>query len=215
LITADDHSTDCSFELLEDLAKQEARIKFLRHKRNQGKGSAPRTLIRNASADIVLIHVADLEYEPADYASLLKPILRGKADTVFGFRLIDSHEHKGCIFGHLLGNRILTLLSHMTPHLNLTDMKFCYKVFNRDLIQSVTIEGNRFGIESSILTPKTEGHLFLKCLREHLEVIFLTGKHHFTSSDDFVHPTSCNLFSISSLLHFRNITIACFPLVRY
>lgn len=160
MVTADDHSTDCSFELLEDLAKQEARIKVLRHKRNQGKGSAPRTLICNASADIVLIQVADLEYEPADYASLLKPILSGKADAVLGYRLIDSYEHKGCIFGHLRGNILHALLSNMTTHLNLTDMKFCYKVFNRDLIQSVTIEENRFGIEPSILTPKSGGIFF-------------------------------------------------------
>ena len=94
-------------------------------------------------------------------------------------------------------------------------MKFCYKVFNRDLIQSATIEENRFGIESSILTPKTEGHLFLKCLREHLEVIFLTGKHNFTSNDEFVHQTFCELFSRFGLLRFRNIPIAYFPLVRY
>ena len=160
MITADDHSTDCSFELLEDLAKQEARLKVQRHKRNQEKGSALRTRIRKASANIVLIQDADFECEPADYAALLKPILRGKADTVFCFRLIDSHEHKCCIFGHSLGNRLHALLSHMTTHLNLTDMKLCYKVFNRDLIQSVTIEENRFGIESSILTPKTDGKFF-------------------------------------------------------
>ena len=160
VITVDDHSKDYSFELLEELSKREARIQVLHHDRKQGKGAALQIGIGKASADIALIQDANFEYEPADYAALLKPILSGKADAVFGFRLIDSHEHKCCIFGNSLGNRLHALLSHMTTHLNLTDMKLCYKVFNRDLIQSVTIEENRFGIESSILTPKTDGKFF-------------------------------------------------------
>ena len=108
LIAVDDHSTDGSIELLERLAKQEARIKVLRHERNQGKGAALRTGISKASADIVLIQDADLEYDPADYAALLKPILSGKADAVFGSRFIGSNEHRVLYFWHSLGNRILT-----------------------------------------------------------------------------------------------------------
>jgi glycosyltransferase involved in cell wall biosynthesis len=151
VITIDDHSTDGSFELLERLAKQEARMKVLRHERNQGKGAALRTGIGKASADIVLIQDADLEYDPADYAALLKPILSGKADAVFGSRFIGSHEHRVLYFWHSLGNQFLTLLSNMTTNLNLTDMEACYKVFKRELIQSVTIEENRFGFEPEIV----------------------------------------------------------------
>jgi glycosyltransferase involved in cell wall biosynthesis len=151
VIAVDDHSTDGSFELLERLSKQEARIKVLRHERNQGKGAALRTCIGRASADIVLIQDADLEYDPADYAALLKPISSGKADAVFGSRFIGSHEHRVLYFWHSLGNQFLTLLSNMTTNLNLTDMEACYKVFKRELIQSVTLEENRFGIEPEIV----------------------------------------------------------------
>jgi glycosyltransferase involved in cell wall biosynthesis len=151
VIAVDDHSTDGSFELLERLATREARIKVLRHERNQGKGAALRTGISKASADIVLIQDADLEYDPADYAALLRPILSGKADAVFGSRFIGSHEHRVLYFWHSLGNQFLTLLSNMTTNLNLTDMEACYKVFKRELIQSVTIEENRFGFEPEIV----------------------------------------------------------------
>jgi glycosyltransferase involved in cell wall biosynthesis len=151
VIAVDDHSTDGSFELLERLATREARIKVLRHECNQGKGTALRTGIGRASADIVLIQDADLEYDPTDYAALLKPILSGKADAVFGSRFIGSHEHRVLYFWHSLGNQFLTLLSNMTTNLNLTDMEACYKVFKRELIQSVTLEENRFGIEPELV----------------------------------------------------------------
>lgn len=151
VIAVDDHSTDGSFELLERIASREARIKVLRHERNQGKGAALRTGISMASADIVLIQDADLEYDPTDYAALFKPILSGKADAVFGSRFIGSHEHRVLYFWHSLGNQFLTLLSNMTTNLNLTDMEACYKVFKREWIQSVTIEENRFGFEPEIV----------------------------------------------------------------
>ena len=152
VVVVDDCSTDGTFEVLTNAAAAEQRIRLHRHERNQGKGTALRTGISKASADIVLIQDADLEYDPADYAALLKPILSGKADAVFGSRFIGSHEHRVLYFWHSLGNQFLTLLSNMTTNLNLTDMEACYKVFKRELIQSVTLEENRFGIEPEIVS---------------------------------------------------------------
>ncbi|NDG70306.1 MAG: glycosyltransferase family 2 protein [Proteobacteria bacterium] len=129
VVVVDDYSTDGTFEVLTNAAEAEQRIRLHRHERNQGKGAALRTGISKASADIVLIQDADLEYDPADYAALLNPILSGKADAVFGSRFIGSHEHRVLYFWHSLGNQFLTLLSNMTTNLNLTDMEACYKVF--------------------------------------------------------------------------------------
>jgi len=151
VIVVDDYSTDDSLDVVKKIATQDARVFFYCHTRNLGKGAALRTGISKASAPIVLIQDADLEYDPVDYAALLKPILSGKADAVFGSRFIGSHEHRVLYFWHSLGNRFLTLLSNMTTNLNLTDMEACYKVFKRDLIQSVTIEENRFGFEPEIV----------------------------------------------------------------
>ena len=141
VVMVDDCSTDGTFEVLTNAAATEQRISLHRHDRNQGKGAALRTGISKASADIVFIQDADLEYDPADYAALLKPILSGKADAVFGSRFIGSHEHRVLYFWHSLGNQFLTLLSNMTTNLNLTDMEACYKVFKRELIQSVNPRG--------------------------------------------------------------------------
>jgi glycosyltransferase involved in cell wall biosynthesis len=151
VIAVDDCSTDGSFELLKRLATDEVRLKLHRHARNMGKGAALRTGVGKASAPIVLIQDADLEYDPADYGSLLKPILSGKADAVFGSRFIGSHEHRVLYFWHSVGNQFLTLLSNMTTNLNLTDMEACYKVFKRELIQSLVIEEDRFGFEPEIV----------------------------------------------------------------
>lgn len=151
LIAVDDGSTDGSATILERLASDDSRVRHFTHTRNHGKGAALRTGISKASADIVLIQDADLEYDPADYAALLRPILSGKADAVFGSRFIGSHEHRVLYFWHSLGNQFLTLLSNMTTNLNLTDMEACYKVFKRELIQSIAIEEDRFGFEPEIV----------------------------------------------------------------
>ena len=133
------------------MATQDARVFFYCHTRKMGKGDALRTCIIKNSAPIVLIQDADLEYDPEDYAALLKAILSRKADAVFGSHFIGSHEHRVLYFWHSLGNKFLTLLSNMTTNLNLTDMEACYKVFKRELIQSVNIEENRFGFEPEIV----------------------------------------------------------------
>lgn len=148
LIIVNDASTDRTLELIETLS--DPRVRVLSHPVNQGKGAALRTGIAAATADYVGIQDADLEYDPADLARLLQPLLDGKADVVFGSRFLSGDAHRVLYFWHSVGNRLLTLASNMTSNLNLTDMETCYKVFKRELIQSIRIEENRFGFEPEI-----------------------------------------------------------------
>jgi glycosyltransferase involved in cell wall biosynthesis len=150
LITVNDASQDGTGDVLRELAKSLPRMKVIEHSVNQGKGAALRTGISHATQPYVLIQDADLEYDPEDYPILLKPILSGKADVVFGSRFIGGEAHRVLYFWHSIGNRFLTLLSNMFTNLNLTDMETCYKVFSREIIQSITIEENRFGFEPEI-----------------------------------------------------------------
>jgi len=150
LITVNDASQDGTREVLRELAKSFPQMKVFEHAVNQGKGAALRTGIGHATAPYVLIQDADLEYEPEEYPILLKPILTGKADVVFGSRFIGGEAHRVLYFWHSIGNRFLTLLSNMFTNLNLTDMETCYKVFRREIIQSIRIEENRFGFEPEI-----------------------------------------------------------------
>lgn len=154
LIIVDDCSRDGSWDVLECLAQKDARIKAFRHEVNQGKGAALRTGIAKAVSPIVLIQDADLEYDPEEYKVLIAPILNNKADSVFGSRFAGGGAHRVLYFWHSLGNQFLTLLSNMATDLNLTDMETCYKVFRREIIQSITIEENRFGFEPEV-TSKT------------------------------------------------------------
>jgi glycosyltransferase involved in cell wall biosynthesis len=152
IIVVDDCSTDDTPAILSKIAESEPKLKFYRHDRNQGKGAALRTAIQHASADLVIIQDADLEYDPSEYPILLKPILDGKADVVFGSRFIGSQAHRVLYFWHSVGNKFLTILSNMFTNLNLTDMETCYKIFRREIIQSITIEENRFGFEPEIVS---------------------------------------------------------------
>ncbi len=124
--------------------------KIVYHDRNQGKGAALRTSLREATGDCVIIQDADMEYDPDEYPLLLEPIIKGKADVVYGSRFAGGGPHRVLYFWHSLGNRFLTTLSNMFPDLNLTDMETCYKLFKREIIQSIDIQENRFGFEPEV-----------------------------------------------------------------
>ncbi|MBE0606174.1 MAG: glycosyltransferase family 2 protein [Deltaproteobacteria bacterium] len=149
IVVVDDCSTDGTGEvLLEEAAA--GRCRLVRHDRNRGKGAALQTGFSAVTGDIVLIQDADLEYDPQEYPKLLKPILAGRADVVYGSRFVGSGEKRVLFFWHSLGNRFLTTLSNMFTNLNLSDMETCYKVFRREILLKFRIEENRFGFEPEI-----------------------------------------------------------------
>jgi glycosyltransferase involved in cell wall biosynthesis len=148
IILVDDCSTDGTREIIRGLSTDGTSVYF--HEKNMGKGAALRTGFQRATGDILIIQDADLEYNPAEYPKLIKPILEGKADVVFGSRFAGGEEHRVLFFWHMVGNRFLTFLSNIFTNLNLTDMETCYKVFTRDIYTKITIRENRFGSEPEI-----------------------------------------------------------------
>jgi len=150
LICVNDCSSDGSGAVLDKLAADRPKMRVYHHEVNKGKGAALRTGISHATAPLVIIQDADLEYDPSEYPRILRPILQNHADVVFGSRFIGSEEHRVLYFWHSVGNRILTLLSNMFTNLNLTDMETCYKAFRREIIQKIQIEEPRFGFEPEI-----------------------------------------------------------------
>jgi glycosyltransferase involved in cell wall biosynthesis len=149
IIVVDDCSRDGTRDILRtQIAPLVDRIIY--HEVNQGKGAALRSGFAVATGDVVIPQDADLEYDPQEYPKLLQPILDGKADVVFGSRFLGSDAHRVLYFWHMVGNKLLTLLSNMATNLNLTDMETCYKVFRREVLQKITIEENRFGFEPEI-----------------------------------------------------------------
>jgi glycosyltransferase involved in cell wall biosynthesis len=146
LIIVDDYSTDGTREYLASLDKSH-NLKVINHELNQGKGAALQTGFANATGDVIIVQDADLEYDPAEYPKLLRPILEGKADVVYGSRFMGSESHRVLYFWHSLGNRFLTLLSNVFTNLNLTDMEVCYKVFKSKVLNEIQLREKRFGFE--------------------------------------------------------------------
>ena len=152
IIVVNDCSTDetmeCILRYIENNSQLE--IKCFEHEINKGKGAALRTGIQNATGEHLIIQDADLEYDPNEYNLLLKPIIDGHADVVYGSRFMGGNPHRILFFWHTIGNKLLTFFSNMFTNLNLTDMETCYKMFRTEVIQSIKLEENRFGFEPEI-----------------------------------------------------------------
>jgi len=149
IVMVDDCSTDGTPALLSKLAERHATIKVYKQERNQGKGAALRRGFKEARGELILVQDADLEYQPSDYPALLRPLLDGMADVVFGSRFLGG-PHRVLYFWHSVGNWVLTNASNSFSNLNLTDMETCYKVFRREVLEQITVEQNRFGFEPEI-----------------------------------------------------------------
>ncbi len=157
LLVVDDGSTDGTRDLLAKLADGEPRMKVALQPVNQGQGAALRRGFAEATADFVIVQDADLEYDPDDYGHILQPLLDGRADVVFGSRFLGRGAHRVLYFWHSVGNKVLTLASNMSTDLNLTDMETCYKAFRREVIQSIELCEDRFGIEPEITAKVAKG----------------------------------------------------------
>ena len=149
IIVIDDFSTDKTRDILKDEINSKI-DKLLLNEKNYGKGYSIRQGINAATGDYILIQDADLEYDPSDYEKLLKPLVNGVADAVYGSRFIGSEERRVLYFWHMIGNNILTLLSNMFTNLNLSDMEVCYKVFKSEIIKKINLKENRFGFEPEV-----------------------------------------------------------------
>jgi glycosyltransferase involved in cell wall biosynthesis len=169
LVIVDDCSRDGTFDILRELAGANPEIRLFRHEVNQGKGAAVRTAIGHASGEFCLIQDADLEYDPNEYPILLKPLLEGRADAVFGSRYMAGESRRVLPYWHTQINLFLTFLSNLFSNLSVTDMETCYKVFRTDLLKSIPIRSNRFGFEPEIT---------MKCAKRKLRIYEVPISYH-------------------------------------
>ncbi len=156
LVMVDDCSSDNSYERLQSYRDEnpDLPISLYKHEKNQGKGAALHTGIKEAKGDLIIIQDADLEYDPNEYNDLLKPIVEGHADVVYGSRFMGGKPHRILFFWHSIGNKFLTLISNAFTNLNLSDMETCYKLFRAEHLKSLKLKEKRFGFEPEV-TAKT------------------------------------------------------------
>lgn len=169
LIIVDDRSTDGTWDILQRLAAEHPSIRLYRHEKNQGKGAAVRTAIQKATGDFCLVQDADLEYDANEYPRLMRPLLDGRADAVFGSRYMAGDQTRILPFWHSMINKYLTLISNMFCNLKLTDMETCYKVFRTDLLKSIPVRSDRFGFEPEIV---------MKCAKRKLRIYEVPISYH-------------------------------------
>lgn len=150
IIVVNDCSTDKTGEVVAEWMQRHPAIRYDHHAVNQGKGAALHTGIRLASGNYIIVQDADLEYDPREFSILLKPIIEGHADVVYGSRFIGGNPHRILFFWHSIGNKVLTFLSNMFTNLNLTDMETCYKLFRADILKSLDLKEKRFGFEPEV-----------------------------------------------------------------
>jgi len=150
IIIVNDCSSDDTANVVRQLMQKHQSIRFIEHEKNKGKGAAIHTGIKEAKGDYIIIQDADLEYDPEEYNLLLKPIVNGFADVVYGSRFMGGNPHRILFFWHSIGNAVLTFLSNMFTNLNLTDMETCYKLFKAEYLQQLQLTENRFGFEPEV-----------------------------------------------------------------